>query len=206
MTKLSESRQLLSCYLTQPLAKLLARIPFITPNSITCAGFLVTLGAAGLIATRHLFAAGWVVLLAGFLDILDGALARHTGQVTRFGAILDSTLDRLSEAALLLGILIFSLREQLVLEIVLVCLALIGSMMVSYIRARAEGLGIECQVGLFTRAERVIVLALGLLLSQLDYALTVALLIITLFSFTTASQRFLHVWQQTKKTSPETDF
>lgn len=206
MTKLSQSRQLLSCYLTQPLAKLLARIPFITPNSITCAGFLVTLGAAGLIATRHLFAAGWVVLLAGFLDILDGALARHTGQVTRFGAILDSTLDRLSEAALLLGILIFSLREQLVLEIVLVCLALIGSMMVSYIRARAEGLGIECQVGLFTRAERVIVLALGLLLSQLDYALTVALLIITLFSFTTASQRFLHVWQQTKKTSPETDF
>jgi len=206
MTKLSESRQLLSCYLTQPLAKLLARISFITPNSITCAGFLVTLGAAGLIATRHLFAAGWVVLLAGFLDILDGALARHTGQVTRFGAILDSTLDRLSEAALLFGILIFSLREQLVLEIVLVCLALIGSMMVSYIRARAEGLGIECQVGLFTRAERVIVLALGLLLSQLDYALTVALVIITLFSFITASQRFLHVWQQTRKTSPKTDF
>jgi len=166
----------------------------------------VTLGAAGLISTRHLFAAGWVVLLAGFLDILDGALARHTGQVTRFGAILDSTLDRLSEAALLFGILIFSLREQLALEIVLVCLALIGSMMVSYIRARAEGLGIECQVGLFTRAERVIVLALGLLLSQLDYALTVALVIITLFSFITASQRFLHVWQQTKKTSPKTDF
>jgi len=198
MTKLSESRQLLSCYLTQPLAKLLARISFITPNSVTCAGFLVTLGAAGLIATRHLFAAGWVVLLAGFLDILDGALARHTGQVTRFGAILDSTLDRLSEATLLFGILIFSLREQLALEIVLVCLALIGSMMVSYIRARAEGLGIECQVGLFTRAERVIVLALGLLLSQLDYALTVALVIITLFSFITASQRFLHVWQQTR--------
>ena len=198
MTKLSESRQLLSGYLTQPLAKLLARFSFITPNSITCAGFLVTLGAAGLISTRHLFAAGWVVLLAGFLDIMDGALARHTGQVTRFGAILDSTLDRLSEAALLFGILIFSLREQLALEIVLVCLALIGSMMVSYIRARAEGLGIECQVGLFTRAERVIVLALALLLSQLDYALTVALVIITLFSFITASQRFLHVRQQTR--------
>ncbi|UCG09833.1 MAG: CDP-alcohol phosphatidyltransferase family protein [Dehalococcoidia bacterium] len=198
MTKLSQSRQLLSCYLTQPLAKLLARISFITPNTITCAGFLVTLGAAGLIATRHLFAAGWVVLLAGFLDILDGALARHTGQVSRFGAILDSTVDRLSEAALLFGILIFSLREQLALEIVLVCLALIGSMMVSYIRARAEGLGLECQVGLFTRAERVIVLALGLLLSQFNYALTIALVIITLFSFITASQRFLHVWQQTR--------
>jgi CDP-diacylglycerol--glycerol-3-phosphate 3-phosphatidyltransferase len=198
MTKLSQIRQLLSCYLTQPLAKLLARFSFITPNSITGAGFLVTLGAAGLIATRHLFAAGWVVLLAGFLDILDGALARHTGQVSRFGAILDSTVDRLSEAALLFGILIFSLREQLVLEIILVCLALIGSMMVSYLRARAEGLGLECQVGLFTRAERVIVLALGLLLSQLDYALTVALVIITLFSFITASQRFFHVWQQTR--------
>jgi CDP-diacylglycerol--glycerol-3-phosphate 3-phosphatidyltransferase len=139
-----------------------------------------------------------VVLLAGFLDILDGALARHTGQVTRFGAILDSTFDRLSEAALLFGILIFSLREQLTVEIILVCLALIGAMMVSYVRARAEGMGIECQVGLFTRAERVIVLALGLLLSQFNYALTIALVIITLFSFITAGQRLLHVWQQTK--------
>lgn len=198
MTRLSGGRKLLSGYLTRPIAERLARISAITPNTITGIGFLVTLGAAGLIATRHLFAAGWVVLLAGFLDILDGALARHTGQVTRSGAILDSTLDRLSEAALLLAILIFGLREQLATLVVLAYLALIGAMMVSYIRARAEGLGLECQVGWFTRAERVSVLVLGLLLSQFNYALTIALAIITLFSFITASQRFFYVWQKTK--------
>jgi len=139
------------------------------------------------------------VLLAGFFDILDGALARRTNQTTRFGALLDSTLDRLSEGLLLLGILILNLlKDQLTVEVLLVCLALIGSLLVSYIRARAEALGLECQVGLFTRAERVTVLALGLLLSQIDYALITALAIIVLFSFITAGQRVVYVWQQTK--------
>ena len=198
MAKLSEGRKLAAYYITQPAAELLARTP-ITPNIITWFGFLITLGAAVLIATGHLLAAGLVVLLAGFFDILDGALARRTNQTTRFGALLDSTLDRLSEALLLLGILVLNLfKDQLTIEVLLVCLALIGSLLVSYIRARAEALGLECQVGLFTRAERVIVLALGLLLSQIDYALIIALAIIVLFSFFTAGQRVLYVWQQTK--------
>jgi CDP-diacylglycerol--glycerol-3-phosphate 3-phosphatidyltransferase len=159
----------------------------------------VSLGAAGLIMTGHLFAAGVVVLVAGFFDILDGALARRTNQTTRFGALLDSTLDRLSEAVLLLSILVlYLLKNQLTVEILLVCLALIGSLLVSYIRARAESLDLECQVGLFTRGERVIVLAIGLLLSQIDYALITALSIIVLFSFITATQRVLHVWKQTR--------
>ncbi len=197
MAKLGEGRKLVAYYLTQPAAELLAKT-FITPNIITWFGFLITLGAAALIVTGHLLAAGLVVLLAGFFDILDGALARHTKQTTRFGAFLDSTLDRLSEALLLLGILVLSLKNQLTVEILLVCLALIGSLLVSYIRARAEALGLECKVGLFTRAERVIVLALGLLLSQIDYALIIALAIIVVFSFITAGQRVLYVWQQTK--------
>jgi len=199
MAKLSEGRKLVAYYLTQPAAELLARTPAITPNIITWFGFVITLGAAGLIVTGHLFAAGVVVLLAGFFDILDGALARRTNQTTRFGALLDSTLDRLSEAVLLLGILILNLlKDQLTIEVLLVCLALIGSLLVSYVRARAEALGIECQAGLFTRSERVTVLALGLLLSQIDYALIIALSIIILFSFITAGQRVLHAWQQTK--------
>ena len=82
--------------------------------------------------------------------------------------------------------------------ILLVCLALLGSLLVSYIRARAEALGVECQVGLFTRTGRVIVLALGLLLSQFTNALIIALAIITVFSFITLGQRLVYVWQQTK--------
>ena len=199
MVKLSESRKLVAYYLTQPVAALLAKAPIITPNVITWFGFLVTLGAAGFIITGHLFTAGLVVLLAGFFDILDGALARRTNQTTRFGALLDSTLDRLSEAVLLLSILVLNLlRDQMTIEVLLVCLALIGSLLVSYVKARAEALDLECQVGLFTRGERVAVLALGLLLSQINYALITALSIIVLFSFITVAQRVIYVWQQTK--------
>lgn len=196
--KLIEGRKLAAYYVTQPVAELLARTS-ISPNTVTWFGFLVTIGATALIITGHLFAAGFVVLIAGFLDMLDGALARHTNQASRFGALLDSTLDRLSDSLLLLGILVlYLLREQSPIEAFIVVLALISSLLVSYIRARAEALGLKCQVGLFTRAERVTVLALGLLLSQIDYALITALVIIVLFSFITAGQRLLYVWQQTK--------
>ena len=197
MPKLSEARKTVAHYLTQPVVRLLAKT-CITPNAITWFGFLLAVGAAAFIITGHLFAAGFVVLLAGFFDILDGALARHTNRTTHFGAVLDSTLDRLAEGVLLLGILVLYAREQSVAGILLVSLALLGSLLVSYIRARAEALGVECQVGLFTRAERVIVLALGLLLNQFAYALVIALAIIAIFSFITAGQRLLYVWQQTK--------
>ncbi len=190
-------RNAVAYYLTEPAVCLLARTP-ITPNTITWLGFLLTAGAAALIITEHLFAAGFVVLIAGFLDMLDGALARHTNRVTRFGALLDSTLDRLAEAVLLIGVLVLYAGEQSVAGVLLVSVALLGSLLVSYTRARAEALGVKCQVGLFTRAERVIVLALGLLLNQFAYALIIALAIIVIFSFITTGQRLVYVWQQTK--------
>ena len=197
MPRLSEIRKTAAYYLTQPVVWLLAKTP-ITPSAITWFGFLLAAGAAVLITTRHLFAAGFVVLLAGFFDILDGALARRTNQTTRFGAVLDSTLDRLSEAVLLLAILVLYAREQSVAHILLVSFALPSSMLVSYVKASAEAQGLECQVGLFTRAERIIVLALGLLLSQINNALAIALAIIVLFSLFTIGQRLVYVWQQTK--------
>ena len=203
MAKSSGVRKTVANYLTQPAVRLLARTS-ITPSAITWFGFLLAVGAAALIIAGHLFAAGFMVLFAGFFDMLDGALARHTNQTTRFGAVLDSILDRLSEAVLLLGILVlFLLVEELSVlftllakewSILLVCLALFGSLLVSYIRARAEALGLECQVGLFTRAERVIVLALGLWLNQV----VIALAIIVVFSFFTIGQRLIYVWQQTR--------
>jgi len=199
MAKLTQARKAIAYCLTQPAVQLLARMS-ITPSAISWFGFLLAVGAAALITIGHLFAAGFMVLVAGFFDMLDGALARSTNQTSSFGAVLDSTLDRLSEAVPLLGILVLYLYfgNQSTVVVLLVCLALIGSPLVSYIRARAEALSLECQVGLFTRAERVIVLALGLLLNQIDYALIIALAIIVVFSFFTAGQRLIYVWQQTK--------
>ena len=196
MKQLDEIRKAAAKYLTQPVVKLLAKTP-ITPNTLTWFGFLLTVGAAALIVTEHLFAAGLVVLAAGFFDMLDGALARLTNRVTRFGAILDSTLDRFAEAVLLLGLLVLYAGSQSVAGSLLVGFALLGSLMVSYLRARIEAQGIECKVGLFTRTERVIILALGLLFSQFDYALIIALAIIVVFSFFTVGQRLFYAWRQT---------
>ena len=177
--------------------RFLARTP-LTPNVVSWLGFILTLGAAALIITGHPFAAGFVVLLAGFFDILDGSLARLTKKVTPFGAVLDSTLDRLSEAVLLIAVVVSF--EKTLLLVLLVFLALVGSLLVSYIRARAEAVGLESpHIGLFTRAERVVVLALGLLLSHIDYALVIALAVIVAFSFFTAGQRLVYVWRQTRK-------
>ena len=197
MAKLSEVRKALADRLTESVVRLLSRTP-ITPGTITWFGFLLTVGAAALIITGHLLIAGLVVLIAGYSDMLDGALARRTNQATRFGAVLDSTLDRLSEAVLLLGILVLYAREQSTTGILLVGVALIGSLLVSYIRARAEALGLECQVGIFTRTERVLVLVLGLLLYRIDKALIIALAIVVVLSFFTAGQRLFYVWRQTK--------
>jgi len=163
---------------------------------LSWSGFILALGAAALVVTGHLFAAGFVVLVAGFFDILDGALARLLEKVTPFGAVLDATLDRLSEAVLLLAILAVYAIQQSLLGVLLVGAALIGSQLVSYIRARAEAQGLECRVGIFTRAERVVVLALGLLLSYFTPALAIALAIIVVFSLVTVVQRLVYVWRQ----------
>ena len=197
MIKLAEARQAAANRLTRPIVRLLARTS-ITPNTITWFGLVLSAGAAVLIFTGHLFAAGFVVLVAGLFDLLDGALARHINKVTRFGGVLDSTLDRIAEAILLLAILILYAREGSTLGILLAGIALPSSQIVSYIRAKAEAINLACKEGLFTRGERVIVLALGLLLSGIDYALIIALGVIVLFSLFTGGQRLWHVWRQTK--------
>lgn len=197
MAGLTGARKAIANRVAQPVVNLLARTP-LTPNLVSWLGFWITIGAAALIGTNHLFAAGFVVLAAGLFDMLDGALARATSRVTRFGGVLDSTLDRLSEAALLLAILVLYVRGQQVGESILVGLAMVSSFMVSYLRSRTEAIGIEGDVGLFTRPERVIVLALGLILSQFPHVLVIALAIITFFSFVTAGQRLYHAWHKTR--------
>ena len=105
MTKMVKIRETLAYFLTRPIVRLLARTA-ITPNTLTWIGFVLTVGAGALIITGHLFAAGFVVLIAGFFDIMDGALARYTDQVTRFGGVFDSIIDRLGEAILLVSLLV----------------------------------------------------------------------------------------------------
>jgi CDP-diacylglycerol--glycerol-3-phosphate 3-phosphatidyltransferase len=190
---LSQLRDAAARNITKPVVGLLAKTP-LTPSTITWFGFGVSVAAAVLVAYDSLLAAGLLVLVAGLFDMLDGALARHTVRVSRFGAVLDSTLDRLSEAALLVAIIFLFATEANVAAAVLAGVTLTGAMIVSYLRARTEALGLAGRGGLFTRPERVIVLALGLLINQL----IVALVIVAVFSFITASQRLISVWLQLK--------
>jgi CDP-diacylglycerol--glycerol-3-phosphate 3-phosphatidyltransferase len=200
MTKLENARRNLSNSVAPFLARLLARTP-LTPDVLTWLGFLINVGAALLVAYGHFLAAGALVLAAGLFDLLDGALARLTNRVSRFGGILDSTLDRLSEAAVLLALLVVFARAQRVDSTLLVGVTLLGSLMVSYLRARMEGMGIECRAGLFTRPERVVVLALGLMLNQFDYALISALGVVAFFSWVTVIERFIYAWRHTREKS-----
>lgn len=201
MAELAEIRKVLSSYLTRPVVKILTALP-VSPDFLSWLGFVIVVGAAALIATEHLFAAGFAVLLAGFFDLLDGALARQTDRSTRSGALLDSTLDRLSESLLLLSLLFIYARDGATLEIVLVGVVLVLSLMVSYLRARGEALGVDCRVGIFTRAERVIVLALGLLLNHFNHTLNIALIVIASLSFITIIQRVVYIRGHLKENPP----
>jgi CDP-diacylglycerol--glycerol-3-phosphate 3-phosphatidyltransferase len=191
---LADIRRSLAYRITTPVVGILSRSR-ITPNTLSLANLALNIVAAYVIATGHLLLGGVLVLVSGLFDLLDGALARFTKRTTKFGAVLDSTVDRISEAATLLGLLIWYIpQEGASLEITLVFVVLIGSFLVSYVRARAEGVGWQCQVGLFTRAERVIVLAIGLLINQI----LVALCILAVFVVITVIQRLVYVWKQGK--------
>ena len=180
--------------ITDPIVFLLAKA-HISPNALTLAGVLGSAGAAALLARGQFLAGGIVVLAAGALDILDGALARATGQVTRFGAVFDSVMDRVSEAAVLFGLLYYYAGRDAREESLLVFAALAGSMLVSYIRARGEILGLPIREGLFTRAERVIVIGLGAMIGQVR----IALWILAILANLTALQRFYLVWRKTRQ-------
>ena len=193
MMGLSRLRKIVSVFITGPIVSILARTP-LTPNTLTFFSFLLAVGAAALIITDNLLAAGFLVLFGSFFDMLDGALARHTNRATRFGAVFDSTLDRMSEGIVLIAILYLYADEGSIVGILLVGVVMLFSMLVSYIRSRAEAAGIACSVGLFTRTERVIVLALGLFINQLFISLAV----IAAFSLLTAGHRLFYVWQRAK--------
>jgi CDP-diacylglycerol--glycerol-3-phosphate 3-phosphatidyltransferase len=191
-------RRNLAYHITDPMVRILSKSG-ITPNALTLINLVLNIVAAYVIATSHFRLGGVLILVSGLFDLLDGALARFTRQTTKFGAILDSVADRISEAAIFCGLLIWYIPQGANLEIVLIFVVLIGSFLVSYIRARAEGLGWQCQVGLFTRAERVIVLAIGLLINQIFiHSIFIALCVLAVFVFITVVQRLIYLRKQDK--------
>jgi CDP-diacylglycerol--glycerol-3-phosphate 3-phosphatidyltransferase len=177
--------------LVRPLAAL-----GLTPNMATFLGFLFSCVTAGVLATGNLRIGAVMILLSGAFDMVDGALARVRNQKTTFGAFFDSTLDRYSEAVVLLGLIVFALRTPTLPQhdwiVALAYIAGIGSLMVSYTRARAEGLGLDAKSGLLARPERVVLLAAGLLIGGQDWLLW-TLLVLAAASVLTSIQRILAV-------------
>ena len=193
-------KQLIASYLEAPASRAVRRLG-LSPNALTLLGLPVAGGGAYLLSVGQFAAGGAVLLLSGALDMLDGAVARATGRVTRFGAFLDSNVDRVSEAVVLLGLLVYYLQRSSTTEAavgaVLVYVAIVSSVMVSYTRARAEGLGIECDVGLMTRPERIAVLSIGLIAGQWwRPAVLVALGLVSALAVVTAVHRVLHARRQ----------
>ena len=167
----------------------------ITPNMLTVAGFGLAMLTAVVLGAGYLRWGGLLVIFAAFFDTLDGAVAKNTGQTSRFGAFLDSTLDRYSESVIFLGLAVhYSGSAATRMELILVFLSIVGSFMVSYARARAEALNFDCKVGLLQRPERIILLALGLLSGWMLVVLSI-LAILTNF---TALQRIRAVYVNSK--------
>jgi CDP-diacylglycerol--glycerol-3-phosphate 3-phosphatidyltransferase len=183
---------------TDPIVKPLARLG-VTPNHITAAGALGNAGAGVLAARGDFLIAGIVMLAASSLDLLDGALARATGKVTRFGAVFDAVMDRVSEAAVLFGLLYYYSDRGGREEELLIFAALVASFLVSYTRARAETVDIPMREGLFGRAERVVLLAIGLMIDQV----TVVLWILAVAAGATAIQRLALVWVRARRIEKE---
>lgn len=188
-------------YIIQPIAQFIANLG-ITANMLTITGLVFGIGAGICIAFGRLQLAGALILIGGTFDLMDGAVARASKAVSTFGALLDSVVDRYSEGAIFLGLVIYFSRfssgmgmRKALIGLALTCLALIGAFLVSYVRARAEGLKVECKVGLLQRPERVILLSLGVLFGNLSIInislLVIVLSVMVVLSHLTVIQRVL---------------
>ena len=179
--------------LIRPLTRVLSAMR-VRPDSLTATGWAFSVGAATLFALGHTKTAGAVMLFAGFFDALDGAVARESGQMSAFGAFLDSTLDRLSESAIFVGVIFFYASSGRPYETLVAGAAMTFSLMTSYTRARAEGLGFKCEVGLLERAGRVVILALSSLMGFLILGVG----LVAAGALVTTAQRILHVRRLTR--------
>jgi len=178
-----------------PITKLLARLK-ISPNFFTLIGFIITI-VAGLLYGKGIFLlAGITLIVAGLFDILDGEIARISEGETKFGAFLDSTLDRYSDFAILAGMFYYYYYYRNTLACSFVLLTILGSYLVSYTRARAESIGEECKVGIGDRAIRVIIIVIGSFFGPKIFVAFLGLLVV--LTNLTAIYRIYYVWKQLK--------
>jgi CDP-diacylglycerol--glycerol-3-phosphate 3-phosphatidyltransferase len=177
-----------------PIARGLGRIG-VHANAVTVLGLMLQLAVGVLLGLGHIKAGGWMLLLVAPVDAIDGAVARALGEKSAFGAFLDSTVDRLSDAALILGLTASALREGSTVEASLWLVSLVAAQMVSYVRARAESLGLTCKVGLLTRMERVVLIgvfaALGLQ--------SILVWVFAVLSWVTLVQRLAYVYRSSQQ-------
>jgi CDP-diacylglycerol--glycerol-3-phosphate 3-phosphatidyltransferase len=170
----------------------------LTPNAISLTGFALNLAAAGLVVGRLFFLAGVAFVVGSIMDTLDGRYSRMSGKGTEFGAFLDSTLDRLEEGIVLTTVGAYFASQHNELAVAAVVAAVLFSLMVSYTRARAEALGVQCKVGLATRPVRVVIIAIGLLFARGASIghfelLAPAVYVLAALSLVTVCQRIWHV-------------
>tara|TARA_Y100000588_G_C14272910_1_gene933102 strand:+ start:1201 stop:1836 length:636 start_codon:yes stop_codon:yes gene_type:complete len=196
-----KARALVESKLESPMVKFLMFLR-LTPNTLTLIGLTVACLSAYLASIGLLLPSGLVLIASGMFDLLDGTLARATNQATKFGALLDSLTDRVSELIVLLGVMLFYINNtDLNVGIVLVYTSAAGSILVSYLRAKAESLNIECTDGIMTRPERVIMLSAGLIVGNWwGSAMIVALIIISALTIGTAIQRTFIIAKQIRTT------
>ena len=164
----------------------------INPNLLTFIGFLITINAAVQLARGKFLEAGLIIILAGIFDILDGRVARITNSVTKFGAFFDSVLDRYSDIAIFLGLMIYYSKGQRLTYMILSGVVLMGAVMTSYTRARAESLIPLCKVGFMERPERLVLLIIGALSNRMAPVLW----IMAFFSNLTVIHRIAYTWRQ----------
>jgi CDP-diacylglycerol--glycerol-3-phosphate 3-phosphatidyltransferase len=178
-------------HVTEPAGHALAKAGF-TANSLTVIGLAGSVGAGFLIASGYARVGGLLSLLSGLPDMLDGAVAKATGRSSRRGAFLDSVVDRLSDAAVLAGIIWLGIAGNQPRVAVLAAMVMALSLIVSYVKARAESLGYECNVGIAERPERVVVLGVALLVGHV----LAGLWVLVIAAAITVVQRIMRVWQQ----------
>jgi CDP-diacylglycerol--glycerol-3-phosphate 3-phosphatidyltransferase len=170
----------------------------LTPNAISMTGLVLNMVAAWLVLEWQFVLAGFAFIIGSIMDTLDGRYSRMSGKGTPFGAFLDSTLDRIEEGIVLTAVAVYFAQKGDETAVAACVLAVLLSLMVSYTRARAEALGVECKVGIATRAVRVVILAAGLLLARgmgiFDVELLAAsVYLLAALSLVTVAQRIAHV-------------
>jgi len=171
------------------------------PNFFTVLGLIISVIGAYFYGRHDIRLGGLFILLGGFCDVIDGKVARKAGLSSKFGALLDSSLDRYAELFMFLGVAIFFVAKDYYLTSIMVFLGLGGSMMVSYVRARAEGLGFDCKVGIMQRPERIVYIGVSSLIHE--YVLIVVVWMIAILANFTALQRMYHVWKLEKQAKEE---